>query len=216
MKLHLGCGEIYLKGYVNIDYPPSEHTAQLKSVADEYHDITKLRYPKGSIEEIRLHHVFEHFPRAIALALLISWRSWLKPGGILRIAVPDFDRTALAVLNPFSSVRNRRVGLRHIFGSNEASWAVHYEGWSPKRMGAILKLFGFDVVTVKKQFWKGTFSFDLTARKNFRDIPVKEAEKLVKTFLSDHIVNMDAPSERRILEVWMETYRDQIKKALAH
>ncbi|MBU1349519.1 MAG: hypothetical protein ABII99_02395 [Patescibacteria group bacterium] len=90
MKLHLGCGENYLEGYVNIDFPPEFHTIQNKSVADKYANIFELKYKKDSIEEIRLHHVFEHFERAVALALIAGWRSWLKKNGVLRIEVPDF------------------------------------------------------------------------------------------------------------------------------
>lgn len=62
LKLHLGCGEVYLDGYRNIDYPPSEHTVQTQTKVDEYADILReLVYPRASIEEVRLHHVFEHF-----------------------------------------------------------------------------------------------------------------------------------------------------------
>lgn len=80
LRLHLGCGEQRLEGYVNIDYPPSEHTVQTKTGADIFADITTLNFPTHSVDEIRLHHVFEHFDRATALALLIKWHSCLKIG----------------------------------------------------------------------------------------------------------------------------------------
>jgi predicted SAM-dependent methyltransferase len=65
-KLHLGCGQRHLEGYINIDFPASEHSVQDKSVADIQADITQLSYPASSIDEVRLHHVFEHFPRPVA------------------------------------------------------------------------------------------------------------------------------------------------------
>jgi len=81
IKLHLGCGETYLPGYINIDFPPSQHTVQKQPKADLYADIRQLSYPSESVEEIRLHHVFEHFDRPTALRLLIDWYEWLKEGG---------------------------------------------------------------------------------------------------------------------------------------
>jgi predicted SAM-dependent methyltransferase len=93
MKLHLGCGQKYMEGYINIDYPSSEHTIQQTSVADEFHNLYELKYSAQSIEEIRLHHVFEHFERMSACAFMAAWNSWLKLGGILRIEVPDFETT---------------------------------------------------------------------------------------------------------------------------
>src|SRR5512139_881733 len=106
-KLHLGCGTRYLDGYVNIDHPPSEHTVQHALVADRYADINDLHYPAGEIDEVRLHHVFEHFPRQIALALLCRWTDWLKPGGLLRIETPDAMASAWALISPLTSDRVR-------------------------------------------------------------------------------------------------------------
>lgn len=80
VRLHLGCGEQHFSGYVNIDHPSDQHNV-MRSVADIQADVRHLDFPDGSIDEIRLHHVFEHFPRVVALALLIRWHRWLKVGG---------------------------------------------------------------------------------------------------------------------------------------
>ncbi len=70
MKLHLGCGQKYLDGYINIDYPlTSEHSVQQNSVADELANLMELRYKPGTIDEIRLHHVFEHFSQSNGLCI---------------------------------------------------------------------------------------------------------------------------------------------------
>jgi predicted SAM-dependent methyltransferase len=213
-KLHLGCGERYLEGYHNIDFPPAEHTVQTNTRVDEYADIMKLRYPADSVEEVRLHHVFEHFSRSIACALVVSWWSWLKPGGLLHIEVPDFDRTAWAVLNPLSSDHSRHVALRHIFGSQEAAWAVHQEGWSPRRLKQLLTNMGFDRVQIKKNSYQGTYNFEILAMKSRADISKEDFKERVRLFLSKYCVN-NTTTEKRMLEVWMNKYNQQIEMSWA-
>ena len=213
-KLHLGCGERYLQGYHNIDFPPVEHTVQIYTRVDEYADILKLRYPAGSIEEVRLHHVFEHFSRPVACALIAAWWSWLRPRGLLHIEVPDFDLTAWAVLNPFLSERARHVALRHIFGSQEAAWALHQEGWSPRRLKQLLVSMGFDDIKIAKNSYQGTYNFEILAMKSRTDLSKQDFEQLAQAFLSKYNVN-DTSTEERMLEAWMEIYRRQIEASWA-
>ncbi len=214
MKLHLGCGEVYLDGYLNIDYPPASHTVQTKSTADEYHNILELSYPSNSIEEIRLHHVFEHFTRASALGLLAAWWTWLKPGSMLRIEVPDFDRTARSVLNPFTPKKKKMLGLRHIFGSQEADWAFHMEGWSSGRLRNLLESFGYHIMRVKKNAWRGTYNVEIFAVKTTRNMQKSDFESAAYTWISDFMVD-ESPTEQKMRAVWMEQFRTQISKSWA-
>jgi predicted SAM-dependent methyltransferase len=214
MKLHLGCGERYLPGYLNIDFPPTAHTVQTNARVDEYADILSLRYPAGSIEEIRLHHVFEHFSRPVACALVVSWWSWLKPEGLLRIEVPDFNRTAWVVLSPFSSQKARYVALRHIFGSQEAVWAIHQEGWSPSRLKDLLNTLGFSNVKVIKNVWHGTYNFEIMAQKQTTNWSLTDFEQSAKQFLANYCVD-EILTEQKMLETWFSLYRAQIEKSWA-
>ena len=210
MKLHLGCGQRYLDGYLNVDFPPDEHTVQGGSVADLHADLLQLRYPPGSIEEIRLHHVFEHFARPVACALLASWHSWLRPGGVLRIEVPDLARTARVLLNPFTTHRARTVAIRHLFGSHEAPWAVHCEGYTPKTLKKMAILFGFVPMAMVKSSWQGTCNFELTARRGDASCDFaqycQKARQYLEAFQVDH-----SPSEQALLEVWMGTFMRQAR-----
>ena len=94
LRLHLGCGGVYLDGYRNIDLPSDQHGIQEAIRPDEFADIRMLEYAEGSVSEIRLHHVFEHFDRPTALRLLIDWYQWLEEGGRLIIETPDFEAAA--------------------------------------------------------------------------------------------------------------------------
>jgi predicted SAM-dependent methyltransferase len=212
-KLHLGCGERYLEGYINIDFPPAKHSIQKETVADRLVDIRKLKYQPGTIEEIRLHHVFEHFPRTVACALLVIWHTWLEQGGVLRIEVPDLEKMAQKIVSRFSSRKNILLAERHIFGSQEAPWAVHYTGYSPDDLTYFLEKYGFKVNKIKKNSWKGTSNVEVFAIKDDASLTFRDFEKITKKYLGMFLVDNSA-SEKELLQVWMKTYRDQIQKSL--
>lgn len=214
MKLHLGCGQRYLDGYVNIDFPPSEHTVQSESVADRYADLLNLAYPESSVEEVRLHHVFEHFARHTACALIASWQSWLREGGLIRIEVPDLVLTGLAAINPFSSPRRRGIAERHLFGSHEAHWASHKEGYGARQLRELVEAFGFLVDRVKRNSWRGTYNIELSARKG-RNMDRAMCTQAARTYLAAFLVD-ESQAERQLLDTWMDLYSQQIERTWAH
>lgn len=213
MKLHLGCGQKYMEGYINIDYPPTEHTVQQTQVADEFHNLFELNYKSDSIEEVRLHHVFEHFERTSACAFMASWNSWLKKDGILHIEVPDFENSFKKNFSLLNREKFEGVGLRHIFGSQEASWAVHYEGYSKKRLGKLFSAFGFDVIFVNQYNYKRTFNIEVKGKKIF-SITQKQAINAAKEYLMDYLVD-DSESEKLMLSVWLTNFENQLNKSYA-
>jgi predicted SAM-dependent methyltransferase len=209
MKLHLGCGERHLPGYINIDYCPDEHTVQTRSVADEHADILSLRYGAGSVEEIRLHHVFEHFTRPVACALLTCWRQWLNEGGRLHIETPDFERSARLALNPFAGPGRKAVALRHIFGSHEAPWAVHCQGYDAKLLRRLLRHFGFRVEELRRNRWRGTHNIEALAVKEPRPDGRRDLLGLSRAWLEQDLID---DSEEALLEVWLAAYREQVDR----
>jgi glycosyltransferase involved in cell wall biosynthesis len=202
--LHLGCGEVYLRGYVNVDFPRDQHPGQKRSVADLYADITKLSYAAGSVDEVRLHHVFEHFDRATAIRLLIDWYGWLREGGRLRIETPDFER-CIRALRWKGPEAQQRV-LRHLFGSQEAPWAVHYDGWYERKFSLYLTSLGFTELLFARAEWHGIYSITVTATRRgpgrTREELIESGERLLRLYLVD-----DAESEQRMLEVWKACLR---------
>ncbi len=77
LRLNLGAGEAELPGYENLDLRNG-------------HDIRKLKYQSNSVEEVRASHVLEHFGSAEIGPVLHEWVRVLRPGGVLKLAVPDF------------------------------------------------------------------------------------------------------------------------------
>lgn len=209
LKLHLGCGQTYLDGYVNIDWPSSEHTVQTKSVADRLEDITELRYGRNTVHEIRLHHVFEHFRRPQVAAMAACWNTWLVSGGTLHIEVPDLGRIARVFANPFSSLKTRAVAERHLFGSHEAAWAAHFEGYDEHILRKLLGTFGFEVTKVVRKTWRGTHNIHVFSRKS-EDLPTREEAYLAgETYLKRFLVDR-TPGELEMLQVWMSAFESQL------
>ena len=79
LKLNIGSGDTHIPGFTPID-------------AKLGHDALKLPYWEGEVDEIYSSHCLEHIPRGQTLPALAEWVRVLKPGGKIRIAVPDFSR----------------------------------------------------------------------------------------------------------------------------
>jgi hypothetical protein len=212
VKIHLGCGQKYLQGYVNIDFSPSEHSVQVETVADQHADILELSYPANSIDEIRLHHVFEHFSRPVACALISGWSSWLKVGGKLHLEVPDFQKTARVILSPFTSFRKKAIAERHLFGSHEARWAIHCEGYTPMMLREMLLCFGYDIITVRKNSWEGTYNFEMLATRSGREMTHDDLTASAREYLGNYLLDK---SEETLLLVWMNQFANQLERSWA-
>lgn len=83
LKLNVGCGEVKLPGWVNIDIEPG---------ADLVIDIRKgLPFDDSSVDFIYSEHVLEHLTFEEGEKILREFYRCLKIGGVLRIAMPDLD-----------------------------------------------------------------------------------------------------------------------------
>ncbi len=80
-RLHIGGGSVHLSGFVNLD----------RKDGQEAYPLTQ---PDNSVEEILASHVLEHFSHRDVSLVLQDWVRVLKPGGKLRLAVPDFEIVA--------------------------------------------------------------------------------------------------------------------------
>lgn len=205
-KLHLGCSETYLEGYINIDLPPCEHTIKQDTKVDLYADITKLSYEPESISEIRLHHVFEHFDRPTALQLLIKWYIWLEDGGKLNIETPDFEKSVKSYF--IGGQKTQGKNLRHIFGSHEASWAIHCDGWYKSKFRVHLKKLGFTDLKFSFKSWHGTHNITVSAKKKRPFLTYEEQLSAAKELLQLSLVD-NSPSELRMLQVWIDNLMKQ-------
>lgn len=100
LKLNFGSGTRERpEGYTNIDIVPHENV-------DIVADMREFEADDNSVDEIYCSHAFEYLNRVDAVAVLQRWFRFLRPGGVVRISVPDFKVLAELYVNEREPVQN--------------------------------------------------------------------------------------------------------------
>lgn len=134
VNLHLGCGEVNHPKFVNVDALPFPHVHYLQPV-------DRLpNFGDGSVNLVYASHCLEHFPHEETPRVLNEWFRVLKPGGILRLSVPDFD-----LLHDIYRDNDNEITfiIGPIMGSQDHKFNVHYTMFNRKSLERDLRRAGF-------------------------------------------------------------------------
>ena len=95
--IHLGCGDDYIEGMVNVD-------GNWRRRSDLWLDLrNKLPFADKSVAVLYCSHTIEHLYPEQSMALLKEMRRILSPCGIIRIAVPSFEHAMRIVAGDMTS-----------------------------------------------------------------------------------------------------------------
>jgi predicted SAM-dependent methyltransferase len=179
VKVNVGAGTVVLPGWINTD---------VLWRGDMYLDLTKQwPVPPGSIDRIYGDNVIEHFSLGAAREVLRHCYSALRPGGAVRFATPDLERTARAYLeNPELTTahldRHRRHGYpaEHPADMLRVTYAYHghHAGyiWDLAALSSELSTAGFADI----QRWEAGQSDDAAFKGlETRAEPTEEATELI-------------------------------------
>jgi len=144
MKYHLGCGTKRLEGFVNID-------AVMNKSVDIIDNIAILETQEDNTADlIYACHCLEHFGRHEVLKVLEQWNKKLKPGGKIRIAVPDFD----AVVNIYQINKDVNQVLGLVCGGQRNEYDYHKMIFTFESLSNLLSLSGF--INIRRYDWRET------------------------------------------------------------
>jgi predicted 2-oxoglutarate/Fe(II)-dependent dioxygenase YbiX/SAM-dependent methyltransferase len=163
LKVHLGCGDHRIAGWVNVDARGGDIRMDLR---------WPLPFRDGSVSYVFASHVFEHLYRGTELrAVLREVRRVLSPGGVLRIVVPDMEkclRAYVAADDRFFADRARtwpwaaacRTHLDHFLAYAGAAQALedldgHKYGYDFQSLSVAVREAGFRTV-VRSEFMAST------------------------------------------------------------
>jgi predicted SAM-dependent methyltransferase len=103
--LNVGCGANFHADWVNVDVVPAAPAVIAVDLRRE------LPFPAQSFDAVYCSHVLEHLDRNEAQALLGRIHALLRPGGILRVVVPDLEAIARLYLELLAGLK-REPGAR--------------------------------------------------------------------------------------------------------
>ena|SRR3990167_9688126 len=140
--LHLGCWDKFFpctkkEKWVNIDIRDLEVPPNILFLKM---NVVKLGFPDNSVDYIYACHLLEHFRRDETQTILKEWYRVLKPGGVIRIAVPDFDAIVEVYLKEMRDLTRIIGGL---YGRQDYPENTHYTVFNYKKLMKELYDVGF-------------------------------------------------------------------------
>ena len=146
VKINIGCRNRPLPTYINVDIDP---TNELADVVDD--GLTLSTFKDGSADLIESVHMLEHLSLSGYKQALLVWFSKLKPGGVVRISVPDMEKfSALLLLTG-----DKSLVASGFYGSQLDEWDFHRSLHTRKGLSADLECSGF--TNIREWDWRTTF-----------------------------------------------------------
>lgn len=133
VRLNLGCGPKKIYGFLNIDIRPEVNA----DITDD--SMTLAKFENNSVDLIYTSHMLEHMFREDAKKALRRWYEVLKPGGVLRISVPDFEKLA----SHYMFYRNIKWIARFLNGAQKDLLDTHLALYDEPLLKEILEEIGF-------------------------------------------------------------------------
>lgn len=149
IQLHLGCGERFIPEFTyHIDARKFPHVDYVAS-ADKL-----PMFKDNSVDLVYACHLLEHFPRHQTEAVLKEWYRVLKPGGVLRLAVPDFEK----LVEVYQRTKDLKLILGPLCGRQDYPENTHHIVFDYKTLTEILKKVGFK--KIQRYDWRKTIHKD--------------------------------------------------------
>ncbi|MFC1841263.1 methyltransferase domain-containing protein [Thermodesulfobacteriota bacterium] len=123
--IHLGCGGVNHKDFINVDLRLYPHVHYVR-------DITDLSiFPDGFADLIYVCHSLEHISHLKVGTVLEEWVRVLKPGGTLRVSVPDFDSMVQIYEE---NEKDLDLIIRPLMGAQDFPANFHYTSFNEKTL----------------------------------------------------------------------------------
>lgn len=140
MRIHVGCGPVYKKGYINIDILDT-------TVADRIMSAYHLEFPDDSASLVECMHTLEHLGAAKSIYALAEFFRVLKPEGVLLMETPDIEAAFANFLK--NGEEQRKLLMNWIYGLDSPGMGHRY-CFPRELLSRMLKETGFKDIQLKR------------------------------------------------------------------
>ena len=118
-KLNLGCGRNVMNGWLNVDLFSKSSKILTMDASKPY------PFPDESFDYVFSEHMFEHLDLAGQQNMMRECHRVLRPGGVLRLAMPNFDFLIDLVNNPDAELNCKYLDWSyHMFLQDKVEYEV--------------------------------------------------------------------------------------------
>jgi SAM-dependent methyltransferase len=147
IRLNLGAGRTVRPGFTNVDIKDGQVVYPLADYAD------------GSVSEIYASHVLEHFPGDKTIKVLREWVRVLKPGGRIRVAVPDHEKA-------IKMLQEGKIGFNlfesYIMGGHTDDNDHHGSLFNAQKLAALMHYVGLEHVVPWESYNRDCASLEVS------------------------------------------------------
>jgi len=136
IRLNLGGADRKIDGFINIDRMHGQ-------------EVYPLAYEDNSVDEMRASHILEHFGWHELKKVLQNWVDKLKPGGMIKIGVPDFGK----IIKMYEDNSDPKVGF-YLFGGQTDANDYHKSAFDTNTLKRLMEECG---LTDVKEFKDDVF-----------------------------------------------------------
>ncbi len=149
ISLHLGCGERFIPEFTyHIDIRRFPYIDYVTSV-------DKLdMFKDNSVDLIYTCHLLDHFGRNKVEDVLREWHRVLKPGGVLRLAVSDFEK----LIEVYLKYKDMKLIIGPLVGRQDYPENTHYIIFDFASLEELLEKVGFK--NIHRYDWRKTIHKD--------------------------------------------------------
>ncbi len=205
MKINLGCGGIYKKGYLNLDGYNS-------NIADKKMSAYDLKIKDNTAEKIIASQLIEHLGIIGSIHCISECFRVLKPQGKLIIETPDIKTAFKKYVN--GDYKTQKNLLPWIFGI-ETPGMTHKLCFPEDLLVEILKDNGF--IKIKKELYEidefePVLKIECEKKKNYK--PYQLISNVRKTLLKKHIFDLKNQIKSLEIEFLINKFPEKIDKIL--